>query len=184
MMPFPSVDDLINSVYTDLNTKDILNFSMAAPSAELLPSAKLNKAVMHVLRESKTSCLHYEHVQGNVLLRRQIVRQAFNWEGTPNEDDIVVTAGAVEALSLCVKAITQPGDTIAIESPAYFAVFQVMETHGPRVVEIPTDPVTDVDLDYLEQAIPRFDIKACLFVNNFNNPLGSCMLTQGKRHSL
>jgi DNA-binding transcriptional MocR family regulator len=178
-----SVDDMINSVYTDLNTKDILNFSMAAPSAELLPSAKLNKAVMHALRESKTSCLHYEHVQGNVLLRRQIVRQAFNWGGTPNEDDIVVTAGAVEALSLCVKAITQPGDAIAIESPTYFAVFQVMESHGLRVVEIPTDPVTGVDLDYLEQAIPRFDIKACLFVSNFNNPLGSCM-PDGKKKAL
>lgn len=178
-----SVDDMINSVYTDLNTKDILNFSMAAPSVELLPSAKLNKAVMHALRESKTSCLHYEHVQGNVLLRRQIARQAFNWGGTPGEDDIVVTAGAVEALSLCVKAITQPGDAIAIESPTYFAVFQVLESHGLRVVEIPTDPVTGVDLDYLEQAIPRFEIRACLFVNNFNNPLGSCM-PDGKKKAL
>ncbi|MEX2231448.1 MAG: PLP-dependent aminotransferase family protein [Cyclobacteriaceae bacterium] len=176
-----SVDEIINNVYMDLNTDKILNFSMGAPSADLLPSAKLNKAVMRVLRESKTSCLHYEHVQGNVLLRRQIARQAFNWGGTPNEDDIVVTAGAVEALSLCVKAITHPGDAIAIESPTYFAIFQVMESHGLKVVEIPTDPVTGVDLDYLEQAIPRFDIKACLFVNNFNNPLGSCMPDDKKK---
>lgn len=170
-----SVDDMINNVYMDLNTDRILNFSVGAPSAELLPSAKLSKAVMHALRESTTSCLHYEHVQGNILLRRQIARQAFNWSGTPGEDDIVVTAGAVEALSLCVKAITNPGDAIAIESPTYFAIFQVMESHGLKVVEIPTDPVTGIDLDYLELAIPRFDIKACLFVNNFNNPLGSCM---------
>src|SRR5215213_3157069 len=156
-----SVDDMINSVYVDLNSQKILNFSMGAPAIELLPTAKLNKAVMHVLRESKTSCLHYEHIQGNVALRKQIARQAFNWGGTPSEDDIIVTAGAVEALSLCVKAITNPGDAIAIESPTYFAIFQVMESHGLKVVEIPTDPVTGVDLDYLEKAIPRFDIKAC-----------------------
>ena len=115
-----SVDDIINNVYMDLNTEKILNFSMGAPSVELLPRAKLNKAVMHALRESKTSCLNYEHVQGNVLLRKQIPRQAFNWGGTPGEDDIVVTAGAVEAMSLCVKAITKPGDAIAIESPTCF----------------------------------------------------------------
>ena len=136
---------------------------------------------MHALRQSKTSCLHYEHVQGNILLRRQIARQAFNWGGTPSEEDIVVTAGAVEAMSLCVKAITHPGDAIAIESPTYFAIFQVMESHGLKVVEIPTDPVTGIDLEYLEQAIPRFDIKACLFVNNFNNPLGSCMPDERKK---
>jgi DNA-binding transcriptional MocR family regulator len=176
-----SVDEMINNVYQDINREKILNFSMGAPSVQLLPMAKLNKAVMHALRESKTSCLHYENVQGNLSLRRQIARQAFNWGGTPTEDDIVVTAGAVEALSLCVKAITNPGDAIAIESPTYFAIFQVMESHGLKVVEIPTDPVTGVDLVYLENAISRFDIKACLFVNNFNNPLGSCMPDEKKK---
>ena len=176
-----SVDEMINDVYMDFNKDKIVNFSMGAPSIDLLPAAKLNKAVMHALRASKSSCLHYEHVQGNILLRKQIARQAFNWGGTPSEDDIIVTAGAVEALSLCVKAITHPGDAIAIESPTYFAIFQVMESHGLKVVEIPTDPVTGIDLDYLEQAIPRFDIKACLFVNNFNNPLGSCMPDDRKK---
>lgn len=176
-----SVDDMINNVYMDFNNEKIVNFSMGAPSVELLPIAKLNKAAMHALRESRTSCLHYEHVQGNLSLRRQIARQAFNWGGSPSEDDIVVTAGAVEAMSLCVKAITNPGDAVAIESPTYFAIFQVMESHGLKVVEIPTDPVTGIDLAYLEQAIPRFDIKACLFVNNFNNPLGSCMPDENKK---
>jgi Transcriptional regulators containing a DNA-binding HTH domain and an aminotransferase domain (MocR family) and their eukaryotic orthologs len=176
-----SVDEMINDIYLDFNNRKIVNFSMGTPAIELLPVAKLNKAVTHALRESQTSCLHYEHVQGNVSLRRQIARQAFNWGGTPSEDDIIVTAGAVEALSLCVKAITNPGDAIAIESPTYFAIFQVMESHGLKVVEIPTDPVTGINLDYLEQAIPRFDIKACLFVNNFNNPLGSCMPDDKKK---
>ena len=176
-----SVDDMINSVYVDLNTDKLLNFSMAAPSIDLLPTAKLNKAIMHAIRESKTSCLNYEHIQGNVALRKQIARQAFNWGGTPSENDIVVTAGAVEALSLCLKAITKPGDAVAIESPTYFAIFQVMESHGLKVVEIPTDPITGIDIEYLQQAIPRFDIKACLFVTNFNNPLGSCIPDNRKK---
>jgi len=176
-----SVDDMINSVYLDLRSDKLLNFSMAAPSFSLLPVAKLNKAVMHTLRESKTSCTNYEHVQGFASLRKQIARQAFNWGGSLTEEDIVVTAGCVEAMSLCVKAVTKPGDTVAIESPTYFAIFQVMESHGLKVVEIPTDPVTGVDLNYLEQAIPKFDIKACLFVNNFNNPLGSCMPDENKK---
>jgi DNA-binding transcriptional MocR family regulator len=177
-----SVDDMINSVYVDLNSKNILNFSMAAPSLKLLPTAKLNKAVMHALRESPTSCLHYEHIQGNVALRKQIARQAFNWGGSPSENDIVVTAGCVEALSLCIKAITKPGDAVALESPTYFALFQVMESNGLKVVEIPTDPVTGIDIEYLAHAIPKFDIKACMVVNNFNNPLGSCMPDDRKKY--
>jgi len=176
-----TIDDMINSVYVDLNSKDLLNFSMAAPSIELLPTAKLNKAVVHSLRQSKTSCLHYEHIQGNAALRKQIARQAFNWGGTPSEEDIVVTAGCVEALSFCIKATTKPGDAVAIESPTYFAIFQLMESHGLKVVEIPTDPVLGMDIEYLAKAIPRFNIRACLVVNNFNNPLGSCMPDERKK---
>ncbi|MEO5979528.1 MAG: PLP-dependent aminotransferase family protein [Chryseolinea sp.] len=177
-----TIDEMINSVYLDLNAKSLLNFSMAAPSIELLPVAKLNKALIHAIRESATSCLHYEHIQGSVALRKQIARQAFNWGGTPSENDVVVTAGCVEALSLCIKAVTQPGDAVAIESPTYFAIFQLLETFGLNVVEIPTDPVLGMDIEYLEQSIPRFNIKACLVVSNFNNPLGSCMPDDRKKH--
>ncbi|HMV09743.1 MAG TPA: PLP-dependent aminotransferase family protein [Cyclobacteriaceae bacterium] len=176
-----SVDEMISSVYHDLNSEKLIHFSLGVPSIELLPAAKLTKSVMQAIRDSKTSCMQYEHIQGNLTLRRQIARQAFNWGGTPTEDEIVVTAGCVEALSLCIKATTKPGDAVAIESPTYFAIFQVMESHGLKVVEIPTDPVTGIDLNYLEQAIPKFDIKACLFVNNFNNPLGSCMPDENKK---
>lgn len=176
-----SVDEMINKVYFDLRNDKLLNFSLGTPSYSLLPLAKLNKAVMHVLRSSPTSCTHYEHVQGNEALRKQIVRQSFNWGSTAAAEDIVVTAGAVEALSLCIKAVTQPGDTVAIDSPTYFAIFQVMESHGLKVVEIPTDPLTGIDLHYLEGALKKFNIKACLFVHNFNNPLGSCMPDENKK---
>ena len=176
-----SVDEMISSVYHDLNSEKLIHFSLGVPSIDLLPAARLTKSVMQAIRESKTSCMQYEHIQGNDALRRQIARQAFNWGGTPSEEDIIVTAGCVEALSLCIKATTKPGDAVAIESPTYFAIFQVMESHGLKVVEIPTDPVTGIDLKYLEQAIPKFDIKACLFVNNFNNPLGSCMPDENKK---
>jgi len=176
-----SVDEMINSVYHDLNSDKLIHFSLGVPSIDLMPTAKLNKAVMQAIRDSKTCCLGYEHIQGNLELRRQIARQSFNWGGTPGEEDIVVTAGCVEALSLCIKAVTKPGDAVAIESPTYFAIFQVMESHGLKVVEIPTDPVSGIDLDYLERAIPKFDIKACLFVSNFNNPMGSCMPDDRKK---
>lgn len=176
-----TIDEMISSVYNDLRSDKLLNFSLGAPAPALLPAAKLNKAVVQALRAAPDSCLNYEHVQGNVELRKQIARQSFNWGGTLGGDDIVVTAGCMEALSLTLKAITRPGDAVAIESPTYFGIFQVMESLGLKVVEIPTDPVSGVDLDQLERAIRRFSIKACLFVCNFNNPIGSCLPEEKKK---
>ncbi len=176
-----TIDEMISSVYNDLRSDKLLNFALGAPAPDLLPAAKLNKAVVQALRTAPDSCLNYEHVQGNVELRKQIARQSFNWGGTLGGDDIVVTAGCMEALSLTLKAITRPGDAVAIESPTYFGIFQVMESLGLKVVEIPTDPVLGIDLDQLERAIRRFSIKACLFVCNFNNPIGSCLPEEKKK---
>ncbi len=176
-----TLDEMISSVYYDLRSPKLTSFSLSAPDASLLPSAKINKSVMHALRSSSDHCLGYEHVQGNEALRKQIARLSFNWGGSLSEDDVVVTAGCMEALSFCLKAITQPGDAIAIESPTFYGIFRVMQSLGLKVVEVPTDPATGIDLNYLEKAIPKFKIKACLFVCNFNNPLGSCMPDEKKK---
>src|SRR5690606_23885955 len=176
-----SMDDVIRSVYEKLVTPDLINFSLAVPSITLLPAAKLKKSVMRSLNDSPTSCLNYDDVQGNPMLQKQIARQAFNWGGTFKESDIVVTAGCMEAITFALRATTKAGDAVAIESPTYHAFFQVMESLGRKVVEVPTNPATGVDLDYLEDAIKRFDVKACLFVPNFNNPMGSCMPDENKK---
>lgn len=176
-----STREMIAHVYRNLTNDDVINFAMAAPPIELLPAAKLNKSVIHALRSSKTSCLHYEDVQGNKELRGQIAKLCFNWGGKISADEVLVTSGCMEALSLCLKAVTQPGDTVAIESPTYFGIFQVMQSLGLKVVEIATEPQTGIDLECLENAIDKFNIKACVFVPNFNNPLGSCMPDENKK---
>jgi DNA-binding transcriptional MocR family regulator len=176
-----STREMIANVFRNISAEDLINFSQAAPQIDLLPAARLNKSVMHALRNSKNSCLNYEDVQGNPELRRQIARLAFNWNANLSGDDVVVTAGCMEALVLCLRAVTNQGDTVAIESPSYFGIFQVIEILGLKDIEIKTDPVTGIDLVALERAIKKFDIKACLFVPNFNNPLGSCMPDENKK---
>ncbi|MCW3106956.1 MAG: PLP-dependent aminotransferase family protein [Segetibacter sp.] len=176
-----SIQEMIGNVFKNITAQDVINFSLASPQIELLPAAKLNKSVVHALRTSKHHCLSYEDIQGNIELRKQVAKLSFNWSGKISADDIVITAGCMEALVMCLKAVTIPGDTVAIESPTYFGIFQVMESLGLKVIEISTDAATGVDLLQLEKAITNFKIKACVFVPNFTNPLGSCMSDERKQ---
>lgn len=176
-----SLDDIISSVYKDLRSPSLIHFSISSPDYSLLPTAKLNKAVAQALRENPDSCLNYEDFQGNEKLRQQIAKLSFNWGGTLSENDVVVTNGCMEAISLCLKAVTQSGDAVAIESPTYYGIFQVIESLGLRVVEVPSRADTGINLEHLETAIKRFDIKACLFVCNFNNPQGSLVPDENKK---
>jgi DNA-binding transcriptional MocR family regulator len=176
-----STEEMIANVFRHITADDLINFAVAAPPIELLPAAKLNKSVVHALRSSKNSCLQYEDIQGNNELRKQIAKLSFNWGGTVTADDVIVTAGCMEALAISLKAVTSPGDTVAIESPTYFGIYQLMQSQGLKVVEIPMDPETGIDLDSLETVIDKFNIRACVFVPNFNNPLGSCMPDENKK---
>jgi DNA-binding transcriptional MocR family regulator len=176
-----SVKDMIATVYRDLTQNDMINFALAVPAIELVPVAKLNKSVVQALRSSKNHCTSYEHVQGNTELRKQLAKLSFNWGGKVRPEEVVVTAGCMEALVLCLRAVTQPGDTVAVEQPCYFNIYQAMETLGLKIVEISSDPVTGPDLNCLRKAIKNFSIKACLFVPSFSNPLGSCMPDEKKK---
>ncbi|MBC7915343.1 MAG: PLP-dependent aminotransferase family protein [Pyrinomonadaceae bacterium] len=176
-----SVDDMIAMVFQNVNTENVIKLSRAAPALELLPQAKLNKALAKAVRMSAASCINYEDIQGNLSLRKQLARQAFTWGGTISEFDIVTTQGCIEALFFCLKAVTEPGDTIAIESPAYFGTFKLLKSLGLKVLEIPSDAQTGISINYLEQAIGKVKIKACLFVTNFTNPLGSLMPDDNKK---
>ncbi|HTI12450.1 MAG TPA: PLP-dependent aminotransferase family protein [Puia sp.] len=176
-----SVQEMISSVFNHISSSDLINFSIAAPPTSLLPMAKLNKSLMHAMRASPHHGVQYEQIEGNRELRRQIVKQAFNWGGKITEEEVVITAGCMEALVMCLKAVTRPGDTVAVENPTYFGIFQVIELLGLKVLEIPADPLTGVNPGHLAALIDQFPVKACVFVPNFSNPLGSCMPDETKR---
>jgi DNA-binding transcriptional MocR family regulator len=176
-----SLGEMIAMVYETISEEGVLKLSLAAPPVCLIPVAKLNKSMAEAVRKSPSGNAHYEHVQGNVVLRKQIAKNAFNWGGRITENDVVTTQGCMEALVFCLRAVTNPGDTVAIESPTYFGIFNVMLSLGLRVLEIPVYPDTGVDIEYLALAMESTDIKACLFVPNFSNPVGNCMPDERKR---
>lgn len=176
-----TVQEMILNTLKNMTANDIINFALASPAPELLPVAKLNKSVVHALRNGKDHCIGYENIQGNEELRKQIARLSFNWGGKITPEEVVITSGCMEALALCLRAVTKPGDTVAVESPAYFGIYQVIESLGLKLVEISSDPTTGPDLDCLHKVIKEVPVKAILFVPNFNNPSGSCMPDEHKR---
>ncbi|MDX1549115.1 MAG: PLP-dependent aminotransferase family protein, partial [Lysobacter spongiicola] len=96
-------------------------------------------------------------------------------------DGIVVTNGALEALNLCIGAVTSPGDAVLVESPCFYATLQILERRRLQAIEVPTHPREGIDLDAVETAISRHRPRACWVMSNFQNPLGASMPVQRKR---
>ncbi|WP_438032146.1 PLP-dependent aminotransferase family protein [Sorangium sp. So ce204] len=175
-----SVKSLVSKVYRACRDPHIVPFGAACPSPELLPTDKLNRILSAIARSAGGAGVSYDPPPGLPALRRQIARRSVESGVALSPDDIVTTVGAMEALHLCLRAVARRGDTVALESPAYYGLLQLIESLGIKAIEVPSHPRTGMDLDVLEEMLGRHRIKACLAIPNFNNPLGSAMPDEAK----
>jgi DNA-binding transcriptional MocR family regulator len=79
--------------------------------------------------------------------------------------------------------VASPGDVLAVESPTYFVVLQIIESLGIKTVEIPTYPREGICLDALTGVLAKTKVKACLLMPTVHNPLGATM-PEAKRRKL
>lgn len=168
-------------VYASKRDPNLIQLGAAIPSADLFPLAALNRLMGQVIRAQPQMVHGYEVPAGCETLRHEVARRLMEAGCSLSPNEVVITNGATEALSLSLQAVTQPGDTVAIESPAYYNLLEVLNALHLRVLELPTHPQEGVSLAALESALKQHQIQACVLVANFNNPLGSCMSSDKKR---
>ncbi|MBL1419855.1 MAG: PLP-dependent aminotransferase family protein [Alphaproteobacteria bacterium] len=154
---------------------DFAPLGCAIPSADIMAAGKLNKAIARAARVNGAQHNIYTVPKGDLGLRKQIARQSLKWGQNISPEDIVITCGCTEALSVALKTITKIGDTIAVECPTYFGQLQLLKALGLKVLEIPTDAHNGIDTAALETALNSKKISACLFSSSINNPLGMTM---------
>lgn len=70
---------------------------------------------------------------------------------------------------------------MAIASPCFHGIIQLLKAAGLKALEIPTDPVTGISLEAMEMALEQWPIKAIQLTPNCNNPLGYIMPDDRKR---
>ena len=175
------VAELVMQVVKAGRDPRLVRLGATLPSPELFPIAELNRTMASVGRRKPVAANSYDPPPGNSALRVQVARRAMEAGCTLSPDDIITTVGATEALNLCLRAVAKPGDVIAIESPTFFGILQIIESLGMRVCEIPTYPREGICLDELEERLKSCRVKACVFTPNFSNPLGSCMPDEKKK---
>ncbi|HEX7912861.1 MAG TPA: PLP-dependent aminotransferase family protein [Paraburkholderia sp.] len=174
---FVGIHSAISSIVSTFQRyPDALNLGGATASPDLYPTEALQKAALRALRKRPTLLTAAGHDQGDPELRAVIARRALDAGIQIGADDLIMTHGGIEAVNLALRAVTQPGDTVAVESPCFFGLLQALESLGLRALEIPASPSTGLAIEALAFALQTHpDIKAVVVVPNLQNPLGSVM---------
>ena len=182
--PVPvSRQQLIEQVYSAIHQPNNLPLGVANPVAAMPPTKALNQTMRRVLSLAGDKALNYGPMNGYEPLRRQIALQYLDNGLMVSPDDIIITNGAQEAISIALQAVAKPGDIIAVESPCYFGILELIEHLGMLALEIPLHAKDSLCLTDITTALDTHDVKACIFSTSIANPFG-CLLTNNKKQAI
>jgi DNA-binding transcriptional MocR family regulator len=169
------VSELVFEVMDAVRARSVVPLGSAFPSPLLFPMDRLAATMASCVRRMDPWMSVRDLSPGDEELRRQIARRYLIDGIAVPTSEIVVTNGALEALNLCLQAVTRPGDAVLVASPTFYAALQSIERNSLRAIEVPCHPRDGIDLDAVALAVQRHRPKACWLMSNFQNPLGSLM---------
>jgi DNA-binding transcriptional MocR family regulator len=175
------VSELVFEVLESIRVRNVAPLGSAFPSPLLFPMGNLARTMASSVQIMDPWSSVDDLSPGDANLRRQIALRYMIDGLHVATDEIVITNGALEALNLCLMAVTRPGDTVLIESPTFYAALQSIERNGLQAVEVPSHPRDGIDLNAMERALERHKPKACWLMTNFQNPLGSLLSDEKKK---
>jgi len=177
-----AINTIASSIVEAMSDSNVLQLGGAAPAPELLPYKQLYRQIKsNMSHDIKEIIANYDNPSGTLKLRRQIAKRSLGISRKATVKEIIITNGCMEAVNICLRAVAKPGDTIIVESPTFFCFLQLIQDLNMLALEIPTAPEQGIDIKALEQALDKNDVKACIFIPNFHNPLGYVTSANKKR---
>ena len=155
------------------NQAHFIHLGAAVPDVSFMPVRGFQKSLAKMVRQQIQQSADYAFPPGLPALREQIRRRMYRVGCDVPSDAILITNGCQEAISLALQTVARTGDIIAIESPTFYGLLQVIEALGMKALEIPTDPCTGISLAALKLAVEQWPVKACVLSPNASNPLGA-----------
>ncbi|WP_136487409.1 PLP-dependent aminotransferase family protein [Vibrio sp. H11] len=175
------INEFIFDVLQAGKNPHMVNFGFAYPDPGLYPRYHVTRALAAAARSMPVSNSFDNLPPGNQELRTLIAKRYAAKGIAVAPDEIVITAGALEALNLSLQACTRPGDWVVVESPTFYGALQSLQRLGLKALSVRTDPQTGIDLDSLERALQSHDVKACWLMSNHQNPLGFTLSNDKKQ---
>lgn len=160
---------------------DVLQLGRGMPDISSPTLKPLLRTLSRMSRRQEIKELSYGSLYGDPGLRAQLSRLMLDSGCQIAIEEIVTSTGCHEALSVAIRAVCEPGDIVAVDSPSFHGVMQALKGYGMKALELPTDPLSGISLEALELALEQWPIKAIQLTPSCNNPLGYIMPEANKR---
>jgi 2-aminoadipate transaminase len=150
----------------------VISFAGGLPAPELFDAAGLREAFAGALADDKAGrSLQYSTTEGDPALRAAVAYR-LTARGLPTHaDELLITSGSQQALTLIATVLLEPGDRVLVEEPSYLAALQAFQLAGAVVVPVPCDE-DGLDPDAAAELAARHAARLLYTIPTFQNPTG------------
>src|ERR1051325_854504 len=157
-----------------------INFASGIGDAHLFPAEDFRKVLQTVMRRDGIAALDYGEPNGHGPLRETIAHILASQGVQTQAENVLITAGSQQAISLVSQLLLKPGDVILVESPTYSGALDLFRALGFKVVGIPVDG-QGMQVEILEKLLQQHHPKLIYTIPNFHNPTGTCLSSLRRR---
>ncbi len=165
----------IREIFKLLAVPSMISFAGGNPAASALPDKQVAEISRQLLLEKGKVLLQYGATEGYAPLRESLVpylKDRFSFDVAAA--DILPVTGSTQAMDLLCKALINPGDAIAVESPTFLGNMQCMHLYQARLIPVPSDE-QGMDIDALEEVFKTEHPKMLYTIPTFQNPTGKTL---------
>ena len=155
----------------------LISFASGIGDAHLFPAEDFRKVLQTVMRRDGIAALDYGEPSGHAPLRETITHILASQGLQTRAENVLITAGSQQALSLVSQLLLKPGDVIMVESPTYSGALELFRALGFKVVGVPVDR-HGMQVEVLETLLQQHHPKLIYTIPTFHNPTGTCLSSQ------
>jgi 2-aminoadipate transaminase len=150
----------------------MISFAGGLPAPELFDAPGLRAAFAAALDDAAAGrSLQYSTTEGDPALRAAVAAR-LTARGLPTSaDELLITSGSQQALTLIATVLLEPGDVVLVEEPSYLAALQAFRLAGATVVPVPCDD-DGIDPDAAAELAARRGARLLYTIPTFQNPTG------------
>jgi DNA-binding transcriptional MocR family regulator len=161
---------------------DVIDLTIAVPSAAPVVTEVLADPARHLDNVDDLTSGHGYHPRGHPALREALAR-VLTSRGLPTGvDDLLVTNGAQQAISLAVSSLARPGDGVAMEAVSFPGALDAVEARGARPIPVPMGR-DGIDAGALRAVLRENRPRLAYIIPTFHNPTG-CLVDGLERRRL
>ena len=159
----------------------VIDFSSGFPIISDLKD--LQRHARRAMKQVTETLFNYDFPQGQLILREQVAKMLIQIGLEVSADNLIITNGSKQGLSLVMNYYLKPGDWIVTESPTYYGTLEIIENIEAKIIGIPMQG-SGMNLELLEQYLQSHSPKLIYTVSTLQNPTGITTTFQHRQQLL